>query len=149
MQASDFFNADDRRRIELAIREAELNTSGEIRVHVETSYSGELLDRAATVFSRLGMHKTTLRNGVLFYIAVNKRQFAVIGDSGINLVVPGNFWDEIKSVMEICFRNSQFAEGLSKGIVMAGEQMKKHFPHRLDDQDELPNDISIGEDTKS
>jgi uncharacterized membrane protein len=149
MQASDFFSADDRLRIELAIREAEMNTSGEIRVHVETTFSGELLDRAATVFARLGMHKTALRNGVLFYLALNKRQFAVIGDSGINQVVPGNFWAEIRSVMEDCFKNSQFAEGLSKGIIMAGEQMKKHFPYGLDDQNELPNDISIGEDIKS
>jgi len=149
MQASDFFSADDRKRIELAIREAELNTSGEIRVHVETSFSGELLDRAATVFARLGMHKTALRNGVLFYIAINKRQFAVIGDAGINQVVPENFWDEIKSVIENCFKNSQFAEGLAKGIIMAGEQLKKNYPHRLNDQDELPNDISIGEDTKT
>ena len=149
MQASDFFSTDDRLRIELAIREAEMNTSGEIRVHVETTFSGELLDRAATVFARLGMHKTALRNGVLFYLAINKRQFAVIGDSGINRVVPGNFWTEIRSVMEDCFKNFQFAEGLSKGIIMAGEQLKKHFPHHLNDQDELPNDISIGENTKS
>jgi uncharacterized membrane protein len=149
MQASAFFTPDDRIRIEQAIREAELNTSGEIRVHVETSFTGELLDRAATVFARLGMHKTALRNGVLFYMAIQKRQFAVIGDAGINQVVPGNFWDEIKSMLEVHFRNSQFAEGLAQGIVMAGEQLKKHFPYRINDLDELPNQISTEENTKS
>jgi uncharacterized membrane protein len=129
-----------------AIGEAELNTSGEIKVHVEISYSGELLDRAASVFARLGMHKTELRNGVLFYLAIRKRQFAVIGDAGINRVVPETFWDEIKSVMEAHFKNSQFAEGLVKGIIMAGEQLKKNFPHQQDDVNELPNELSYGKD---
>jgi uncharacterized membrane protein len=129
-----------------AIEEAELNTSGEIRVHVEVSYSGALLDRAATVFARLGMHKTALRNGVLFYLAVKKRQFAVIGDAGINKVVPPTFWDEIRSVMEGYFKNSEFGEGLSKGILMTGEQLKKNFPHKTGDINELPNEISFGKD---
>jgi len=145
MQASDFFTPEERIQIDRAIKEAEQNTSGEIRVHVEISFSGELLDRAATVFARLGMHKTALRNGVLFYLAVKQRQFAVIGDIGINSVVPGNFWNEIKSVMEVHFKNSQFAEGLSKGIIMAGEQLRKNFPFKPDDVNELPNGMSFGE----
>lgn len=144
MQASDFFTVEERKQIMEAIRESELNTSGEIRVHVETSFKGELLDRAATVFARLGMHKTAGRNGVLFYLAIQKKQFAVIGDIGINKVVPENFWNEIKSLMESHFKNSQFAEGLSKGIIMAGEQLKKNFPYMKDDVDELSNDISFG-----
>jgi uncharacterized membrane protein len=146
MRASDLFSPEDRKRIVQAIGEAELNTSGEIKVHVEISYSGELLDRAASVFARLGMHKTELRNGVLFYLAIRKRQFAVIGDAGINRVVPETFWDEIKSVMEAHFKNSQFAEGLVKGIIMAGEQLKKNFPHQQDDVNELPNELSYGKD---
>ena len=96
MRASDLFTPEERKRIMQAIEAAEMNTSGEIRVHVEVSYDGALLDRAATVFARLGMHKTALRNGVLFYLAVKKRQFAVIGDAGINKVVPPTFWDEIR-----------------------------------------------------
>jgi uncharacterized membrane protein len=144
MKASEFFNPEERKQIEQAILKAELNTSGEIRVHVEISFRGKLLDRAATVFARLGMHKTALRNGVLFYLSVKNRKFAVIGDTGINNVVPVNFWDEIRAVMEDHFRNSQFAEGLSKGVMMAGEQMKKNFPYQKDDVDELPDEISFG-----
>jgi uncharacterized membrane protein len=146
MRASDLFTPEERKRIIQAIEEAELNTSGEIRVHVEVSYSGSLLDRAATVFARLGMHKTKLRNGVLFYLAVKKRQFAVIGDSGIHKVVPSTFWDEIRSLMEGHFKNSEFGEGLSKGILMTGEQLKKHFPYKDGDINELPNEISFGKD---
>jgi uncharacterized membrane protein len=146
MRASDLFTLEERKRIKQAIETAELNTSGEIRVHVEVSYNGTLLDRAATVFARLGMHKTALRNGVLFYLAVKKRQFAVIGDAGINKVVPPSFWDETRSVMEGYFKNSEFGEGLAKGILLTGEHLKKHFPHKADDINELPNEISFGKD---
>jgi uncharacterized membrane protein len=146
MRASDLFTPEERKRIKQAIETAELNTSGEIRVHVEVSYNGTLLDRAATVFARLGMHKTALRNGVLFYLAVKKRQFAVIGDAGINKVVHPAFWDETRSVMEGYFKNSEFGEGLAKGILLTGEQLKKHFPHKADDINELPNEISFGKD---
>ena len=146
MRASDLFTPEERKRIMQAIEAAEMNTSGEIRVHVEVSYDGALLDRAATVFARLGMHKTALRNGVLFYLALKKRQFAVIGDAGINKVVPPTFWDETRSVMERYFKNSEFGEGLSKGILMTGEQLKKHFPYKTGDLNELPNEISFGKD---
>jgi uncharacterized membrane protein len=90
------------------------------------------------------MHKTGLRNGVLFYLAIKKRQFAVIGDAGINRVVPENFWDEIKRVIEEHFRNSDYATGLSTGIIMAGEQLKKHFPRQQSDTNELSDEVSFG-----
>ena len=144
MQAADFFTAEQKIIIEAAVREAELNTSGEIRVHVENSFTGELLDRAATVFARLGMHKTEQRNGVLFFLAIRKKQFAVIGDAGINRLVPDNFWDEIKSILERHFKNGEYAQGLSRGIILAGEQLKKHFPRQQSDVNELTNDISYG-----
>jgi len=144
MQAADFFTAEQKRIIEEAILEAELNTSGEIRIHVENSFTGELLDRAATVFARLGMHKTEQRNGVLFYLSIRKKQFAVIGDAGINRLVPANFWDEIKSILENHFKSGEYAQGLSKGIILAGSQLKKHFPHQQSDANELSNDISFG-----
>jgi uncharacterized membrane protein len=146
MRASDLFTPEERKRIMQSIEVAEMNTSGEVRVHVEVSHSGALLDRAATVFARLGMHKTALRNGVLFYLALKNRQFAVIGDAGINKVVPPTFWDEIRSVIEGHFKNSEFGEGLSKGILMTGEQLKKHFPYNASDLNELPNEISFGKD---
>jgi uncharacterized membrane protein len=143
MNASDFFSPEDKKLIEKAILEAEHNTSGEIRVHVETSFKGDILDRAATVFALLNMHKTKIRNGVLIYLAIKNRQFAILGDAGINQVVPDNFWNTTKSAMENHFRNSEFALGLISGITMAGEQMKKHFPHQQDDINELSNEMTF------
>ena len=90
------------------------------------------------------MHKTTLRNGVLFYLAVTSHKFAVIGDAGINKVVPERFWDEITAKVIEKFKSGNYAEGLRQGILEAGEQLKAHFPYQTDDVNELPDDISFG-----
>ncbi|MBN3034767.1 MAG: TPM domain-containing protein [Bacteroidales bacterium] len=140
-----FLSPGEQEDILLAIKDAELDTSGEIRVHVENHCPGDALDRAAYIFGKLGMHKTTLRNGVLFYLALKNRKFAIIGDQGINTKVPEGFWDQIRERMIVAFREEQFADGLAEGIRLAGEQLKKHFPHQADDVNELPDDISFGE----
>jgi uncharacterized membrane protein len=131
-------------RIEAAVTEAELNTSGEIRVHVERRCPEELLDRAAYIFEKLKMHKTALRNGVLFYLAVDDHLFAILGDAGINSVVPENFWDTIQEEMAAKFRKNDLAGGLVTGILMAGESLKQHFPYQKNDINELPDEISFG-----
>jgi uncharacterized membrane protein len=143
MKASSFFTKEQQDHIRSAVTEAEKATSGEIRVHFETGFSGEVLDRAAWIFKKIGMHKTGNHNGVLFYLAVESRKFAIIGDWGINAKVPENFWDNIKSVMEKDFTEGKFTEGLTKGILMAGEKLKEHFPHKRDDVNELSDDISF------
>lgn len=144
MEASavSFFSREEKERIARAIHQAEEDTSGEIRVHVEDSYRGDPLDRAAAVFASLNMHKTALRNGVLFYLALKERRFAILGDAGINRVVPGDFWNNIREVMTGHFMAGRFAEGLEQGIGMAGARLKEHFPHQADDKNELPDEIS-------
>lgn len=144
--AQDFFSGEDQKAIRLAIENAELDTSGEIRVHIENTVSGDVLDRSAYLFSKLGMDKTARRNGVLIYLAVKNRRFAIIGDAGINQVVPENFWDDIKSQMLLHFREGKFADGLVRAINLAGIQLKKHFPYQKGDVNELPNEISFGKD---
>ena len=144
MKAKDFFPAGDRKLIEQAIHGAEENTSGEIRVHIDSRCKGDVLDAAAWVFGKLGMHKTHLRNGVLIYLAVQDQKFAIIGDAGINQKVPANFWDNIKTDMESHFRTGEFTTGLVHGITMTGNQLKTHFPHQKDDVNELPDEISFG-----
>lgn len=142
--ARNFFSRQQKAEIRQAILTAELDTSGEIRVHIENHCKGDVMDRAADVFAMLKMHKTDLRNGVLFYLAVKDRKFAIIGDKGINKVVPDNFWDEIKEEMFNAFKEGNFAEGLINGIHQAGKHLKKHFPHQTDDINELSDEISFG-----
>ncbi len=143
MKASSFFTKEEQAKILDAVMEAEKETSCEIRVHIETSCSEDVLDRAAWVFKKIGMHKTTDRNGVLFYLAVNDRKFAIIGDSGINSKVPAGFWDDVKELLQRNFKEGKFTEGLSEGILLAGSHLKSHFPYRQDDVNELPDEISF------
>lgn len=144
--AKDFFTPQEQEDIKLAIMDAELDTSGEIRVHIENTLTGDNLDRAAYLFRTLGMDKTARRNGVLIYLAIKNRRFAVIGDSGINKVVPENFWDDIKSAMLNQFREGNFADGLIEAIHRTGQQLKLHFPYEKGDVNELPDEISFGKD---
>ncbi len=142
--AEQLFTSEEKKEILIAIKVAEKNTSGEIRVHLENKCPGEVLDRAAYLFEKLKMHKTEKRNGVLFYLAVVDKKFAILGDGGINSVTPDDFWDKIKDTMALLFSEGKFADGLNKGIQMAGEALKKHFPYQTDDINELPDDISFG-----
>lgn len=141
--AKEFFNDQQQKTIVAAIKEAEKNTSGEVKVHIEKKCGKHVLDRASEVFSMLNLHQTKLRNGVLFYLAVEDHKFAILGDSGINLKVPANFWDNIKEMMQQEFRSGKFTEGLSTGIIKTGEQLKVHFPYQSDDVNEISDDISF------
>jgi len=142
--AKRFFSKEEQEQILNAILNAEMDTSGEIRVHIETVFKGNVLDRAAFIFKKLKMDRTELRNGVLFYLAVKSHKFAIIGDVGINKEVPENFWHDIKEKMTEYFKENKFTEGLVYGITETGKHLKKHFPHHLDDINELPDDISFG-----
>ena len=143
MKASSFFTKEQKEIILSAIKESEKDTSGEIRVHIETHCPEDVLDRAAWIFRKLGMDKTRERNGVLFYLAVADRKFAVIGDAGINSKVPEGFWNQVKELLTKYFKDGLFTEGLAEGIKLAGRQLKTFFPYRKDDVNELSDEISF------
>lgn len=145
MKPADFFTHEDKHLITEAIKEAEKDTSGEIRVHIEIKCNEDVLDRAAHIFEKLRMHQTKLRNGVLFYLAISDKKFAILGDAGINHVTSETFWDDIKETMLNFFRDQKFAEGLGQGIRMAGKELKNHFPYQRNDVNELPDEISFGD----
>ena len=142
--AKDLFTEADQQQIREAIQEAELNTSGEVKVHIEGKCKEDTMDRAAFIFEQLQLHRTQLRNGVLFYLAVSDRKFAILGDVGINQKVPEGFWDNISAVMMNHFKKGDFLKGLIEGVKEAGEQLKTHFPYQKDDKNELSDDISFG-----
>ncbi len=142
--AKRFFSKEEQDRIMNAILNAELDTSGEIRVHIESVFKGDVRDRAAFLFKKLKMDRTELRNGVLFYVAIKSHKFAILGDVGINKEVPENFWNDIKEKMAEYFKENKFTEGLVYGILETGKHLKKHFPYHLDDINELSDDISFG-----
>jgi len=137
-----FLSSKDEEAIVSAIKEAEKNTSGEIRVHIEAHTDDDHYEHALKVFGELKMHETELRNGVLFYLAVNDHKFVILGDQGINDKVADDFWNATKEMMQGYFRKSEFKQGLVDGILQAGQELKTHFPFQDDDTDELSNEIS-------
>lgn len=140
-----YFSEKEKALITDAIRQAEKNTSGEIRVHIESRCNEGLMDRAAYIFGKLKMHKTEGRNGVLFYLSKDDHQLAILGDSGINAVVEPDFWESIKETIFSYFREGDIAGGLVKGIMMAGGSLKAFFPYSSDDKNELSDELSYGE----
>jgi len=145
MSVQKYFTEENKLQITNAIRVAETNTSGEIRVHIEKFCKGNALDRATYIFEKLEMHKTKLRNGVLFYVAFEDRKFAILGDVGINMKVSDNFWEEITNDVVFKFKEKKYADGIADGVIKAGEQLKEHFPYQSDDVNELSDEISFDE----
>lgn len=142
MSEPKFLTKEDENAIHTAIEEAEMNSSGEIRVHIEEHCKADPLDRAALIFAKLKMHKTELRNGVLFYIAFKDHKLAILGDAGINSLVSDHFWNDIKEMMIPLFKEGRYVEGICEGVRMAGEKLKAFFPYQSNDKNELPNEIS-------
>ena len=139
-----FLSTIEEQEIVEAIRLAELDTTGEIRVHIEKTAKGDATNRALDVFHLLKMDNTKLHNGVLIYVATEDKKFVIYGDKGINEVVPIDFWDSTKNIIQNHFKTGDFKQGLVDGILKSGEQLKKYFPYTDSDTNELPNEISKG-----
>lgn len=136
----------DKDKIVEAIKAAEDKTSGEIRVHInENLQNATAIDDAKVIFNKLKMQHTKKRNAVLLYFAVKDKQFAIIGDKGINEVVPSTFWEDTIVGMRYHLSKNEITEAILYGVEMAGEQLKRYFPIQQNDVDELPNDITYGE----
>ncbi|MBL7472898.1 TPM domain-containing protein [Robertkochia sediminum] len=143
-EVEEFLSHEDEQEIVEAIRIAEKYTSGEIRVHLESSTDEDPLKHAADVFHNLGMDNTEARNGVLIYIAVEAHRFVIFGDKGIYEKVPHDFWDITRDQMQEYFRKRLFKQGIIAGVLSAGEQLQKYFPWEKDDINELPDELSRG-----
>lgn len=135
------FTEQDQELIANAISEAEKGTSGEIRIAVEKHCKGDAFESATAYFAKLGMDKTAKHNGVLIYLAYEDHKFAIIGDSGINKVVPPDFWETTQIAMKAHFAGGNMVHGIIAGVVLAGEKLALFFPAEGDDINELPNEI--------
>ena len=140
--AITILNREEDQRVVEAIRQAERNTSGEIKVHIENRCKGNVEQRSLFIFDKLKLNETQLRNGVLIYLAIKDHKFAILGDKGINDMVEDSFWNDVKDLMLNQFKEGRFAEGLEQGIMRCGEKLKAYFPYQSDDINEIPDDIS-------
>ncbi|MDQ6799633.1 MAG: TPM domain-containing protein [Acidobacteriota bacterium] len=146
MTQKEFLEKLDQDRIVKAIQNAEEQTSGEIRIHVQPKSGSNIRQFAERTFERLGMTKTALRNGVLLFIASEESRFAILGDRGIDQKVPPGFWDEIAAKLTIRFKNGEFTDGIVEAITAAGRRLKEYFPRATDDVNELPDQIDVSEE---
>jgi uncharacterized membrane protein len=137
-------SAADRGRIVAAIHAAERGTSGEIRVHVQPRCGDDPVRDATRVFERLGMTRTAARNGVLIFLAVRDRRFAVIGDTAIHAALGDDFWRKTADAMTPHFARGDLAAGLEAGVEAIGHALRHHFSHQRNDTNELPDTISEG-----
>ena len=143
-KVEEFLTAEQEQAIINAIKIAEKNTSGEIRVHIEKSTEIPPMERALEVFYLLEMNATKFRNGVLIYIAVESKKLAIIGDEGINTKVPEDFWKSEKDLMISYFLKDEFEKGLELAVLEVGKKLKKYFPYQSNDRNELSDEISKG-----
>ncbi len=137
-----FLTAAEEQRVLGAVRAFETRTSGEIRIHLAGGTRADVLAEARETFERLGMTATAQKNGVLFFVSVAARRFAVLGDSGIHAKVDDAFWERLARDVEARFRRGDVAGALVFGIETAGAALAAHFPHQAGDRNELPDDIS-------
>ncbi|WP_273568015.1 TPM domain-containing protein [Maribacter halichondriae] len=143
-RVEDFLTAEEEQEIVIAILKAEKNSSGEIRVHIEAHTRLDPMERAKEVFHKLKMDNTKEENGVLIYVAVNDRKFAICGDKGIDRVVPDGFWDTTKNTIQEQFKKGNFKQGIIDGVLQTGKELQAHFPWQNNDTNELSNEVSKG-----
>jgi len=136
------FTPFEEERLIRAIQEAELMTSGEIRIHIEAVCKEDPLLACKKKFEQLEMHHTKQRNGILFYLALKSKSFAVWGDEGIHQKVNDEFWESIKDCALTHFKSGNLLLGMETVVKLCGEKLKFYFPTQADDKNELPNDIT-------
>ena len=142
MKARQFLSQLRHDDIVAAIREAEKQTSGEIRVFISRKPVEEPLPVAQAHFLRMGMQKTRHRNAVLIFVAPRTHKFAVIGDAGVHTHCGDVFWRELADEMAGHFRKSEFTTGIVHAIRKAGQLLARHFPASADDRNELSDDVA-------
>lgn len=142
MKHNEFISQIDEQRIIRAIGSAERKTSGEIRVYVSRKKRHDALTFARRRFEQLGMARTKHRNAVLLYIVPLTRQFAVVGDTGIDEKCGEEFWKQIVSAMSSQMRDGKFTEAIVDAVQTIGTILLRHFPAAGDDINELPDAVT-------
>lgn len=144
-KAEDYFTLQEKQAIAHAIQQAELQTSGEIRVFVESKCNYvNAIDRAKEVFDKLDMHKTEAKNAVIVYVALKHKQLAIYADEGIYQKTGVQFWNDELNVMIDHFKKENVVDGITKVVGHIGAALITHFPYQKDDVNELPNDVVFG-----
>ncbi len=144
MNQEAFLDSLDEARIVDAIRAAESRSRGEIRVHVAHGPVPDPRRAAEADFVRLGLSATAERNGVLILVAPESQALAVVGDSGVDALLPAGFWDALAAGVAADFKAARYTDGIVSAVSQIGDVLQRHFPRRPGeaDRNELPDAVS-------
>lgn len=141
----DFLTEAEEKMVVDAIKHAEKNTSGELRVHIEEKCPNkDVNERVKEVFAALKMHETEQHNGILLYISTEDKKIGIWGDQGIHDKVGQHFWEEEIALIISHFKQGKKAEGLALALNQIGDKLREFFPYQTDDVNELDDSISYG-----
>jgi uncharacterized membrane protein len=142
----EFFSAEDKEQIVESIRMAEKETSGEIRIYVESKNPYvDAIDRAAEIFYKLKMQETDHRNAVLLYVAMDHQELALFADEGIYQKTGADYWNNAVKNMIARFTKDNVSNGIEQCVKQIGETLKETFPYNpTEDKNELPDEIVFG-----
>ncbi len=141
-----YLSEGDIKDITAKIAGVEDQTPGELRVGIRhrrqrREWKLSLHELALNEFTRLGMQRTKNRTGVLILLLLSERKFQIIADEGIHSRVEEGTWDRIAADMTSHFKDGNFRKGICAAIDAVGTELKRHFPRKPDDRNELPNEI--------
>lgn len=141
MKPEDFLRGIDRAKVVSAIRAAERQTNGQIRVVVSRHRPTDTMRSARQAFARLKMTRTSRRNSVLIFLAPGTQSHAIVGDISVQEKCGDDFWQEVVEVMAIHLRKGEFTVAILTGVEKVGALLGEHFPRQPGDSNELPDDI--------
>jgi len=130
--------------VDAAIAASERHHRAEIRCAVETTLSAGHLyrgvgstQRAAEVFSELGMWDTAENNGILLYVLLAERTIEIVADRGFALRVTAAEWARICAGMEVALGAGLYRQGTLAAIGRITALAAEHFPAGSGDRNEL------------
>ncbi|MGS0747127.1 TPM domain-containing protein [Halpernia sp. GG3] len=139
----EFLSSKDMTSLVEAIKTAEHESTGEIRVHIDSTTESKNAKVAYEIFKSLNMENTVHRNAVLFHVNFEQKYLTIIGDTGIHRVVKQSFWDHLHDDITTEFSKNNFSGGLKSAILKTGIELKKYFPVIGKNENELSDEITF------
>ena len=141
----NFLTEKENEQVAKTIKEAENQTSAEIKLVIARHCWTDIKSKAANIFKKFGLGKTEQRNCVLILLITTNREFLIYGDQGIHEKVGQEFWEDTKNQMINKFKVGEFGDGICEGIKLIGEKLAHYFPYRKDDKNEISDGVAYEE----
>lgn len=98
-------------------------------------------ERAVRAFFEKELYRTRDATGILIFVSLLEHKVWILGDRGIDEKIPPGFWNNLAVELAAGIREGHPCETLCSTIARCGEELKKHFPRKPDDKNELTNEL--------